>query len=105
VSPFQIIGGHLSITSPQANISIIAADLSNGTVQHAVFVGLKNITTGVTGDTLYQTHLGQVATGTNPFTGNSDIVTHITDLLLYNRGVATIHFDDDSELSMTVISK
>jgi len=59
--------------------------------------------TGVPGETLYHTDLGQIITGTNPFTGKPDTISHITDLLLYNNNVANIQFNDDSELTMTII--
>ena len=55
------------------------------------------------GETLYHTDLGQVITGTNPFTGKVDSISHITDLLLYNNNVASVQFTDDSELTMVIV--
>jgi hypothetical protein len=38
-------------------------------VQHAVIVDFKKTASGIPGETLYHTDLGQTITGTNPFTG------------------------------------
>jgi hypothetical protein len=103
VNPFQIIGGHVSINSPNPNVNIIVAQITDSGVQHAVILDLKNTAAGIPGETLYHTDLGQIITGTNPFTGKPDTILHITDLLLYNNSVSGIQFNDDSELTMTII--
>ncbi len=66
-------------------------------------LSLTNLVSPSPGETLYHTNLGQVITGTNPFTGKVDSISHITDLLLYNNNVASVQFTDDSELTMTII--
>jgi hypothetical protein len=63
---------------------------------------LKTVS-GIPGETLYHTDLGETITGTNPFTGKVDTISHITDLLLYNNNVADIQFNDDSAVTMTII--
>ncbi|HMH10176.1 MAG TPA: hypothetical protein VK553_05665, partial [Candidatus Nitrosopolaris rasttigaisensis] len=103
VSPFQIIGGHVSLNSPSPNVYVIVAQITNNGVQHAVIVDLKKTASGISGETLYHTDLGQTITGTNPFTGKVDTASHITDLLLYNNNKSSVQFNDDSELTMTII--
>lgn len=82
-------------------MNIIVAQITDSGVQHAVILDLKKTASGIPGETLY--HTDQIITGTNPFTGKPDTISHITDLLLYNNNVANIQFNDDSELTMTII--
>jgi hypothetical protein len=103
VTPFQIIGGHVSINSPNPNVNIIVAQITDSGVQHAVILDLKKTAAGIPGETLYHTDLGQIITGTNPFSGKIDTISHITDLLLYNNSVSSVQLNDDSELTMTII--
>ena len=103
VSPFQIIGGHVSINSPSDNVNVIVAENTDEGVQHAAILDLKKTVSGIPGETLYHTDLGETITGTNPFTGKVDTISHITDLLLYNNNVANTQFNDDSEVTMTII--
>lgn len=103
VSPFHIIGGHVSINSPSDNVNVIVAEITDEGVQHAAILDLRKTVSGIPGETLYHTDLGQTITGTNPFTGKVDTISHITDLLLYNNNVANIQFNDDSEVTMTII--
>jgi hypothetical protein len=103
VNPFQIIGGHVSINSPNPNVNIIVAQITDSGVQHAVILDLKKTAAGIPGEMLYHTDLGQIISGTNPFTGKPDTISHITDLLLYNNSMSGIQFNDDSELTMTII--
>jgi hypothetical protein len=103
VSPFQIIGGHVSINSPSNNVNVIVAEITDTGVQHAVILDLKKTAAGIPGETLYHTDLGQVITGTNPFTGKVDTISHITDLLLYNNSLGSIAFNDDSQITLTII--
>jgi hypothetical protein len=103
VNPFQIIGGHVSINSPSPNVNVIVAQITDNGVQHAVIVDLKKTANGIPGEILYHTDLGQIITGTNPFTGKVNTISHITDLLMYNNNMASVQFTDDSELTMTII--
>ena len=105
VAPFRIIGGHVSLNSPSSNVYVIVAQITDNGVQHAVIVDLKKTASGIPGETLYHTDLGQTITGTNPFTGKADTISTITDLLLYNNNKSTVQFNDDSELTMTIIYK
>jgi hypothetical protein len=102
VSPFQIIGGHVSLNSPSPNVNVIVAQITDNGVQHAVILDLKKTANVRSGETLYHTDLGQIISGTNPFTGKLDSISDITDLLLYNNSVGSIAFNDDSELTMTL---
>ncbi|MGB7952632.1 MAG: hypothetical protein WCF23_01520, partial [Candidatus Nitrosopolaris sp.] len=103
VAPFKIIGGHVSLNSPSPNVYVIVAQITDNGVQHAVILDLKKTAVGIPGETLYHTDLGQTITGTNPFTGKIDTISHITDLLLYNNNKSSVQFNDDSELTMTII--
>jgi hypothetical protein len=103
VSPFQIIGGHVSLNSPSPNVYVFFAQITNNGVLHAVIVDLRKTASGIPGETLYHTDLGQTIIGTNPFTGKVDTASHITDLLLYNNNKSSVQFNDDSDLTMTII--
>ena len=103
VAPFKIIGGHVSLNSPSPNVYVIVAQITDNRVQHAVILDFKKTAVGIPGETLYHTDLGQTITGTNPFTGKIDTISHITDLLLYNNNKSSVQFNDDSELTMTII--
>lgn len=60
-------------------MNVIVAQITDR-VQNAVIVDLKKTTSGIPGETLYHTDLGQTIVGTNPFTGKVDTASHITDL-------------------------
>jgi hypothetical protein len=93
----------VSLNSPSPNVFVIVAQITDNGVQHAVILDLKKTASGIPGETLYHTDLGQKITGTNPFTGNVDTISHITDLLLYNNNRSSVQFNDDSQLTMTII--
>jgi len=86
VSPFHIIGGHLSIyrTSPQ-NLplpQVLAAEIVDNQIQHAVSLEAY-------WDTINQgfsvTDLAEIITGNNPISNIlNDTVSSITHILLYN---------------------
>jgi hypothetical protein len=103
VSPFHIIGGHLSIyrTSPQ-NLplpQILAAEIVDNQIQHAVSLEtyLDTINEGFS-----VTDLAETITGNNPIiSGNpKDTVSRITHLLLYNGSPDVLQ---NIVLSMTII--
>jgi hypothetical protein len=105
-NPFHIVGGHISLNSPSRNLKIIAATITDNGVQHAVVVDLKKtLDNANTGDALYHTDLGQVISGTNPFTKRHDTVSQITDILLWNNGRSQINFGDNSAVTQTIIFK
>jgi len=47
VDPFQIIGGHVSINSPNPNVNVIVAQITDSRVQHAVILDLKKTASGI----------------------------------------------------------
>ena len=105
-NPFHIVGGHISLNSPSGKLKIIAATITNNGVQHAVVLDLKKTLGNTnTGDALYHTDLGQVISGTNPFTKRHDTVSQITDILLWNNGRSQIIFGDNSAVTQTIIFK
>jgi hypothetical protein len=105
-NPFHVVGGHISLNSPSSNLKIIAATITGSDVQHAVVIDLKKtLNNANTGDALYHTDLGQVISGTNPFTKRHDTVSEVTDILLWNNGRSQINFGDNSAVTQTIIFK
>ena len=102
VIPFRVIGGHVSLTSPK-NVKLVAATITNRGVEHAVIIDLAKVRDIKAGESLYQTDLGEVITGTNLFTGRRDTVSNFTDLLLWNNSNSPIAFSDDDQSTMTII--
>ena len=104
----NIIGGHVSLSSPTGSSSdhlkLIAAEITDAGVQHAVAVNLtKTLDITPTVQSLYHADLRSTFAGTNPFTGAQDRVTHFTDLLLWNNGTSSIVFNGDDYLTTEVI--
>ena len=103
----NIIGGHVSLSSPTGSsdhLKLIAAEITDGGVQHAVAVNLtKTADITSTGQSLYHTDLRSPFSGINPFTGAQDRVTHFTDLLLWNNGTSSIVFSGDDYLTTEII--
>ncbi|MFZ0513531.1 MAG: hypothetical protein WAM14_18135 [Candidatus Nitrosopolaris sp.] len=106
VQPYQIIGGHTTANLPSSSQqNIVVAQISdNGEIQHAVILDLKQITgSNLEPNSLYETSLGSDISGTNPFTGNSDEVSSITNLFLWNNNQQTIGFDNANGVTMNLI--
>jgi hypothetical protein len=104
----NIVGGHVSLSAPTGNSSnhlkLIAAEITNAGVQHAVAVNLtKTLDITPTGQSLYHTDLISPISGINPFTGAQDRVTHFTDLLLWNNGTSAVQFTGNNTITMKVI--
>jgi hypothetical protein len=103
----NIIGGHVSLSSPTGSsdhLKLIAAEITDAGVQHAVAVNLtKTLDITPTVQSLYHTDLRSTFAGINPFTGAQDRVTHFTDLLLWNNGTSSIVFSGDDYLTTEVI--
>ena len=105
VEPYNVIGGHITAnlpSSPQQNL--VVAQISDGEIQHAVILDLKQITgSNLDQNSLYETSLGSDISGTNPFTGNSDEVSSITNLFLWNNNRQSIVFDNANGVTMNLI--
>jgi len=104
----NIVGGHVSLSSPTGSSSdhlkLIAAEITDAGVQHAVAVNLtKTLNITATGQSLYHTDLRSPFSGINPFTGAQDKVTHFTDLLLWNNGTSAIQFAGNDTITMKAI--
>ena len=103
----SIIGGHVSLSSPTGSsdhLKLIAAEITDAGVQHAVAVNLtKTLDITPTVQSLYHTDLRSTFAGINPFTGAQDRVTHFTDLLLWNNGTSSIVFGGGDYLTTEVI--
>ena len=103
----SIIGGHVSLSSPTGrsdHLKLIAAEITDAGVQHAVAVNLtKTLDITPTVQSLYHTDLRSTFAGINPFTGAQDRVTHFTDLLLWNNGTSSIVFGGGDYLTTEVI--
>ncbi|MFL6369809.1 MAG: hypothetical protein ACJ71P_08665, partial [Nitrososphaeraceae archaeon] len=65
VTPFRIIGGHVSLSSPKS-VKLVAATITGNNVDHAVVIDLTKVRDVKAGESIYQADLGEVITGTNP---------------------------------------
>jgi len=102
VTPFRIIGGHVSLSSPKS-VKLVAATITGNNVDHAVIIDLTKVRDVKAGESIYQADLGEVITGTNPFTRQRDTVSNFTDLLLWNNSNSPLTLSDDSEISMAIV--
>jgi hypothetical protein len=102
VTPFRIIGGHVSLSSPKS-VKLVAATITGNNVDHAVVIDLTKVRDVKAGESIYQADLGEVITGTNPFTRQRDTVSNFTDLLLWNNSNSPLTLSDDSQISMAVV--
>ena len=101
VSPLHVISGHVLLNLPSNDTNVVAAQITNAGIEHAVIVPLIKIPG--TGKSLYQAELKSSLNGTNPFTGSHDIVSSITNLLLSNVNPGGLTFDDDHGATMTLL--
>gem|GEM_PF-1426776 len=104
----NIIGGHVSISSPTGSSSdhlkLVAAEIADAGVQHAVTVNFtKTLDITTTGQSLYHVDMRTSLAGINPFTGAADRVTHFTALLLWNNGTSNIVFNGDDYVTIAII--
>ncbi|MFL6329007.1 MAG: hypothetical protein ACJ71I_16190 [Nitrososphaeraceae archaeon] len=104
VTPFRIIGGHVSLSSPKS-VKLVAATITGNNVDHAVVIDLTKVRDVKAGESIYQADLGEVITGTNPFTRQRYTVSNFTDLLLWNNSNSPLTLSDDSEISMAIVFK
>jgi len=105
VEPYSVIGGHITANLPSSSQqNIVVAQISDGEIQHAVILDLKQITgSNLDQNSLYETSLGSDISGTNPFTGNSDEVSSITNLFLWNNNQQSIVFNNANGVTMNLI--
>jgi hypothetical protein len=102
VTPFRIIGGHVSLSSPKS-VKLVAATITGKNVDHAVVIDLTKVRDVKAGESIYQADLGEVITGTNPFTRQRDTVSNFTDLLLWNNSNSPLKLSDDDVATMAII--
>jgi hypothetical protein len=105
VEPYSVIGGHITANLPSSSRqNIVVSQISDGKIQHAVILDLKQITgSNLDQNSLYETSLGSDISGTNPFTGNSDEVSSITNLFLWNSNQQSLVFDNANGVTMNLI--
>ncbi len=105
VEPYSVIGGHITANLPSSSQqNIVVAQISDGEIQHAVILDLTQIRgSNLDQNSLYETSLGSDISGTNPFTGNSDEVSSITNLFLCNNNQQSIVFDNANGVTMNLI--
>jgi hypothetical protein len=105
VEPYTVIGGHITANLPTSSQqNIVVAQISDGEIQHAVILDLKQITgSNLDQNSLYETSLGSDISGTDPFTGKSDEVSSITNLFLWNNNQQPIVFDNANGVTMNLI--
>jgi hypothetical protein len=102
--PFHVVGGHILLNLPNNDTNVVAAQITNVGIEHAVIVPSVNVYDTRTGiESLYQVELRPSINGTNPFTGNPDLVTDVTDIILWNNATAGVSFDDDHGTSFTLL--
>jgi hypothetical protein len=102
----NITGAHVSISSPTRSdhLKLIAAEITDAGVQHAVAVNLKKtLDITATGHPLYHADMRAALAGINPFTWAGDRVTHFTDLLLWNNGTSSVAFTANNNITMKII--
>src|ERR671932_405082 len=102
VTPFRIIGGHVSLSSPKS-VKLVAATITGNNVDHAVVIDLTKVRDVKAGESIYQADLGEVITGTNPFTRQRDTVSNFTDLLLWNNSNSPLKLSDDDVVTMAIV--
>ncbi|MGC1134138.1 MAG: hypothetical protein WA941_15035, partial [Nitrososphaeraceae archaeon] len=107
VDPFQIVGGHVSFSSaPVANVTLIAAEITDAGIQHAVIMQPSKTFDISQDQSLYHAELGSPISGDNPFAElgiSRDTVTNFTDLLLWNDSPNDIAFSGDDYVTITLI--
>src|ERR1051325_5368048 len=59
VTPFRIIGGHVSLSSPKS-VKLVAATITGNNVDHAVVIDLTKVRDVKAGESIYQADLGEV---------------------------------------------
>jgi hypothetical protein len=105
VYPFHIIGGHLSVYGLNlvegglGVAHVVVAEVMDNQIQGAVDLVLRQDTEAQ--DTFFA-DIPHSITGSNPMSGRTETVSHITHLLLYNGGNNAIA-DGTVSLAMTVI--
>jgi hypothetical protein len=98
----NIVGGQVLLNLPSNDTNLVAAQITNAGIEHAVIVPLIKIPG--TGKSLYSAELKpSPLNGTNPFTGKADSVPTITNLLLWNVNPAGLAFEDDHGVTMTLL--
>ncbi|HET7149475.1 MAG TPA: hypothetical protein VFI73_13370 [Candidatus Nitrosopolaris sp.] len=108
LKPFGTIGVpytlDISLNLPSTNVSLIAAQITNAGLQHAVIIPINKTAEGTAGESLFQAEIGQTITGINPFTRQPDAISGggATDLLILNHSNSDIVFNDDSGATMTL---
>jgi len=108
VAPYRLIGGHLTANLPSSSQqNIVVAQVSDdGRIEHAVILDLNQVTgSDLDQNSLYETSLGSDISGTNPFTGNQDEVSSITNLFLWNNNQQSIVFDNANGVTVDLIYK
>ena len=104
--PLHVVGGHVLLNLPPSNdTNVVAAQITNASsgIEHAVIVpSIKVLDTRTGMESLYSVELKQSFNGTNPFTGDPDLVTDVTDVLLWNNATAGVSFDDDSGVTLAL---
>ena len=103
VAPFKVIGGDVLLTSANNNVKLVAAAITTRGIEHAAAVDLTKVRDIKAGGSLFRTDLGEVISGTNPFTKSHDTVSDFTDLLLWNNSNSPMAFRDDDAAAMNII--
>ena len=96
VSPLKFAGGHVLLNIPDNNndTKLVAAQITDTGIEHAIVVPLIKAFEPRTGEALYHADLQMSMNGTNPYTGKADLVDNLTDIVLWNNATSGVSFDD-----------
>ena len=92
---------HVLLNLPNNETTLVASSLNNTGIEHAVLVPLVKVPG--TGKSLYHADFDGSVNGTNPFTGNQDSVSEVTDLMLRNPSQSPLNFDDQHGGTITLV--
>lgn len=75
----------------------------DGTIQNAANLDLVTVLEVATDEIILGADLMPTIQGVNPFTGTTDTVSYITNLVLVNEGEEPVTFGTDSAFTTTVV--
>jgi hypothetical protein len=100
----SISQAHVLLNAPTSTgLQLVVAQIGSSGVLHAVTVNFVKVIGVGSNESLYQANVAGSVSGTNPFTGQADTVSNITDLMLRNSAAQTIMFANDDTVAISVM--
>jgi hypothetical protein len=100
----SISQAHILLNAPASTgLQLVVAQIGSSGVLHAVTVNFVKVVGVGSNESLYQANVSGSVSGTNPFTGQADTVSNITDLMLRNSAAQTIMFANDDTAAISVM--